>query len=618
MRITPCIILVILAMSVTAVAQQDFYTLTTLPLSDLSAFSSPTPNWQTVGAVAATQDSKVPDATTGSGILFNKPDEKQRFNESTNLLSQLQHGDIFLSLDFMMPKGSNSGVYLQGRYEIQLFDSWGIAVPHVTDCGSIYERWDDARTAGVKGYEGHPPRTNASLAPGLWQHLEIEFNAPRFDANGKKVKPARFAKVTLNGVVIHENVIVYGPTRAARFTDEAAQGPLMLQGDHGPVAFKNIQYALLNDFNVSLNDLTYQYYEGTFRTPADLTPSALTRQGKTDEMSVKLADNPNKMGLVFEGSLDLDEKSDYQFIAKKFGELTIELDGTLLIKSTDLFAEDLATRTLDAGKHHLKITYIKNFGWAPTGLGVFVGKRNTRPTALHSNTSLPALPPTPLILVSPGSTPEIVRSFMYVNGKKKTHVLSLGDQQGVHFSYDLNQAGLITCWRGAFLNVTDMWYERGEPQVASPLGAPMKLENRCPLAIVIDTQSVLPDSLDDKALRYEGYTLDVRRYPTFHYRYDDVTFDDTLTPDVGTRGLTRTLTVGNFPQGKVLFLRLAAGREIKATGKGWYVIDGQRYYLHASFGAKTEPVIRKSGTTSELVLEWRATLPKTLQYTLLW
>ena len=67
------------------------------------------------------------------------------------------------------------------------------------------------------------------------------FQAPRFDENGKKTANAKFVKVIHNGQVIHENVEVTGPTRAAAFADEKATGPLMFQGDHGPVAYRNLR-----------------------------------------------------------------------------------------------------------------------------------------------------------------------------------------------------------------------------------------------------------------------------------------------------------------------------------------------------------------------------------------
>jgi hypothetical protein len=67
------------------------------------------------------------------------------------------------------------------------------------------------------------------------------FRAPRFDAAGKKVADARFDKVVLNGQVIHEDVAVATPTGNAWVRKEAPRGPLLLQADHGPVAFRNVR-----------------------------------------------------------------------------------------------------------------------------------------------------------------------------------------------------------------------------------------------------------------------------------------------------------------------------------------------------------------------------------------
>jgi hypothetical protein len=103
------------------------------------------------------------------------------------LFTKTVYGDADLELDYMMAKGSNSGIYLQGRYEIQLLDSWGTVNPKSGDNGGIYERWDDSKPEGQQGYDGHAPRQNASRAPGLWQHIKISFQAPRFDGKGQKI-----------------------------------------------------------------------------------------------------------------------------------------------------------------------------------------------------------------------------------------------------------------------------------------------------------------------------------------------------------------------------------------------------------------------------------------------
>jgi len=199
----------------------------------------PTGEWAMVGeAIQDPGNEKAIAVKEGKGAIYNGPKGR-----TANLYSDAEHGDVAAHIEFMVPKGSNSGVYFQGRYEIQVYDSFGVEkgeYPGI-ECGGIYERWDPARGKGKEGFEGHSPRVNASRPPGEWQTFDVVFRAPRFDADGKKVANARFVKVVHNGVVIHENVELTGPTRAAAFGDEKPLGPLMLQGDHGPVAYRNIR-----------------------------------------------------------------------------------------------------------------------------------------------------------------------------------------------------------------------------------------------------------------------------------------------------------------------------------------------------------------------------------------
>ncbi len=211
---------------------------TSIPLTGLNEFKDPGENWIVTSDFHSdyAEPWKLKKLDGGTGIVINDLSKKNR----SHLVTNKEFGDIEVELAFMMDKGSNSGVYLQGRYEVQLFDSWLDPDPTFSDCGGIYQRWDESRP--VKGYEGMAPLSNASRAPGLWQHLRIRFQAPRFDANGNKTTNAHFEEVYLNGVLVQQQVEVTGPTRASIFDDEKALGPLVFQGDHGKVAFRNIRY----------------------------------------------------------------------------------------------------------------------------------------------------------------------------------------------------------------------------------------------------------------------------------------------------------------------------------------------------------------------------------------
>ncbi len=175
-------------------------------------------------------DPKKLSAKPGPGkIMVNGPD-----GITADLVTDDKLGDIELYVEWMIPQGSNSGVYLHGLYEVQIFDSYGKAKLATFDAGAIYSRW-----IGEKSVGGSAPRVNASRAPGEWQSFHVWFRAPRFEG-GKKIQNARFLKVVYNGQTVQENVEIDGPTRAHMEISEAPTNPLMLQGDHGPVAFRNI------------------------------------------------------------------------------------------------------------------------------------------------------------------------------------------------------------------------------------------------------------------------------------------------------------------------------------------------------------------------------------------
>jgi len=207
-----------------------------IELDGLDAYRGQTGAWAVVGGVHLDPENpRRLAADPGTGVIYNGP-----AGRTTNLVTRQAFGDVEASIEFLVPKGSNSGVKFAGRYELQIFDSHGKKTIDGGDNGGIYPR------AELLPFYHHldagtPPRVNASRAPGEWQTLEVSFRAPRFDAGGKKTANARFVKVLLNGQVIHEDVEVASPTGHAWHTKETPTGPLFLQADHGPVAFRKIR-----------------------------------------------------------------------------------------------------------------------------------------------------------------------------------------------------------------------------------------------------------------------------------------------------------------------------------------------------------------------------------------
>lgn len=147
-----------------------------------------------------------------------------------DIMTQLTFEDAFIHVEFREPKRpdparGNSGVYLQGRYELQVIDSYGTNLPGKGDCGGIYAQF--------------APLVNASKPPLEWQSYDVVFRAPRVDDSGKVIEQARMT-VLQNDILIHNNVQVLGPTGSALDDKVTQPGPLLLQ-DHGsPVQYRNV------------------------------------------------------------------------------------------------------------------------------------------------------------------------------------------------------------------------------------------------------------------------------------------------------------------------------------------------------------------------------------------
>lgn len=201
-------------------------------------------NWRGVSEVAAVPD-QCEFTIKGEGkILVNSTTKDKTL---PYLMTKEEFGDVKIELEFMVPKGSNAGVYVMGRYEIQILDSYGRERFGSGDLGGLYSRHDKSRPQGRQNYEGTAPKVNAAKPPGEWQTMEIVFRAPRFDESGKKSKDATFEKVLVNGQLVQENVATSGHTQSAPFEGDAKTGPIAIQGDHGPIAIRSFKVTRLED-----------------------------------------------------------------------------------------------------------------------------------------------------------------------------------------------------------------------------------------------------------------------------------------------------------------------------------------------------------------------------------
>ncbi|TXG38487.1 family 16 glycoside hydrolase [Seonamhaeicola maritimus] len=599
------------------VVKPNFLPFKTITLNDLSGFKPTGANWKIVGNVIADRSKEKTFFTEeGTGILLNKNDQEKGSNK--NLFTPFDHGDMELEIDVMMPVKSNSGLYFQGRYEVQLFDSWNVKKPKYVDMGGIYQRWNNEAPKGKEGYEGYSPRVNAAKAPGLWQHLKVIFHAAKFDKTGKKTKNAWFEEVWLNGVLIHENVELSGPTRGGGTNaDEKPKGPLMIQGDHGPVAFKNIKYKLYEGNTFTLSNITRTEYENVKNLPINLDTISKEKEEKVDGFTlVDVTKSRDKKMVVHSGILSVPETGKYLFEghANGISELYLNNKKFLNIRG-GMDKANIKTTTLEKGDIPFKVVYNQHAPWA-RGFSLHVEGPNMQRYSIQEGTKKGegVFDPLKGIIVEPKDKPVMQRSFVNHEGEKHTHCISVGTPQGIHYSYNLATGSLLRVWNGSFLNTTHMWLARGFKQLGEPIGFSVTMHGDLEFASLEEDNSPWPIPLiENKGVKQLGYELDASRMPSFSYQIEKTTISNSFTIPEGTRQLNKSITIS---KGKNLWHKLADGESIKELPDNTYVINNESYYIDFT-GNDLKPIIRNIDGKDELLVE----VPKgdsTINYSIIW
>jgi len=207
-----------------------------------------TETWEPVPKqVFSNSESPIPSDAT---ILFDGSDLSQWENSEWKIDNGVLHvepgtggittkdsfGDVQLHVEWRIPEDvdgqsqgrGNSGIFLQGLYEVQVLDTYDNATYTNGQAGAVYKQY--------------PPEVNASLPAGEWQTYDIYFEAPVFREDGKLIKPA-FITVMHNGVYIQNHVEVKGPTILTglpEYRKHEAELPLNIQGSRHKLAFRNI------------------------------------------------------------------------------------------------------------------------------------------------------------------------------------------------------------------------------------------------------------------------------------------------------------------------------------------------------------------------------------------
>ncbi|WP_025761569.1 family 16 glycoside hydrolase [Dyadobacter tibetensis] len=532
-----------------------------LNLTDLGAFQQAPANWSIKQdmSVLPKNGAKV-KLINGSGTLIGSPGKA--------LNTKLQASDLSLEFEFMLSPGAQGTLTLPGGATILLSDSY----------------LQNQIAATTIGFSSIFPTQNAAKAPGLWQKLELTY-----DANLDNLpNTSRINTLKINGVMVSEAVYIPHKT-------EDETGPIGFEVHTGTIAFRNMGYQLLVDKQtLSLLELSYQVYGDNWDSPSR---EKLEKEGKTQILTQEVASGLKNFHLNYSGKMQVTDAGEYTFSSRYNGPaFRLEIDGKPVINSQASSSQDVVTGTVDlsTGMHDFKLYYAR-FPWRGPALGLEVRKAGIRSYPLTALSSLPQPAPKPYMEVNPGERPEMIRSFILLPEEKakRTKCISVGGPQGWNYSIDLDRGALLQAWKGPFANVTEMWYERGEPQLLEPAGMKVLLSGKSSVANLKDDNSVWPDSSD---IRFLGYHLDASGNPRFRYSVAG----HPVTDQIISRGdgLFRTIT-SSTTRSNPLYVLLAQSKNIIEVEKGLYQIDGQ-YYIEIKKPIK--PVIRKNMDGQELII----------------
>lgn len=590
-----------------------------MSISELSEFRSPADNWSVAGNVHSDYQSEYSMETIdGTGVIVNL--DKDHAGE--HLFTELEHGDIELKLEFLVPKGSNSGIYFQGRYEAQILDSWRVDPPQFSDVGGIYERWDESRPDGERGFEGSAPRVNASLAPGLWQEYHILFRAPRFDDSGNKTENARFEWVYLNGVLVQENVEISGPTRAAAYDDEAPEGPLMFQGDHGPVAFRNIEYktySLTDSITLGEMSFTVYDYEGD-RLPENFDELTIIEEGVTDHFDVsELSPKNDHYATRFSGEIEVPVTGEYLFETRMNNGGNLYINGGLLIENTGEYDNQRLGNIihLTEGTHQIDVTHFQII-WGTTLSINYEGPGIEKRPLIEQPAGSGSGSPQPPVTVNIDSRyPELIGGFFDYENEKRTHVLSVGHPEGIHYSFDLNNSTLLSFWRDPFADVTRMWRGRGHEQLLVPMNAAVESGAGTPL-ISLDDSDMFTTDWPESMRGVDRYSLNEDGQPVFITEHYGITIEDLIAPDETGNEFIRSLRFLSDTTHNDKAARLAQGKSIEHLPNGLYRVNGNYYLDLINVDGEDPEIYEGNGIQMLVVPVLRNSTHSEIEYQLIW
>jgi hypothetical protein len=383
----------------------------------------------------------------------------------------------------------------------------------------------------------------------------------------------------------------------------------MIQGDHGAVAFRNMEITDLSNLPATMDPVSYQVFYGVFTSPEEFKDKKADVSGVTEKISWDVSAKPFGFAEILKTSFEIPKAGKHQVEFEIGGKHIIKLNGVEIYK--ELIQENNRRRTeivdLPAGKIALEITVFKKNKSSANKLGFWLKGPEFRSTAYHSFGSfLNSSSDDPILMDA--KNPTIFRSFMdlYKNGKKTkrvVHAVNVGNPANLHYTYDLDNGSIAQIWKGDFLNTTPMWDSRGDGS-SRPRGVVLGLPNVPSLSLQENLFS--QSDVVSEPYKIKGYEVDQDENPTFLYEIGGADVTDKIRI-VDHKYLDRTLKIKNAKAGQKV--RIGLSTDIKQVNENTYVLDGKSYYIQA-----TGATIETQGLSKVLTLP----AAEQVHYSILW
>jgi hypothetical protein len=397
----------------------------------------------------------------------------------------------------------------------------------------------------------------ASRTLGLWQKIEISMeDAP------KQSGYSLINYLKINDVLVQQHLLIKKSanylTNHLKF--ELFEGKLAIrnlkiieQSDIKPIKLSNIEVEVWDKFNWE-----------KISTTGEKSALKLTIPGLNQDVGQDMV-KKNHI-LKYDANLNVDKDGIYNITIDFSGKYKLIVDDKLVTNFTDEFFNRKRFNhklNLTAGTHKMHLEYLKV--WYPPALGVFVSGAGAKPYALHEVTSLPESKQGGKIIHNPVLKTEIIRGFYMHNGLKNTTAMAVGFSNKYNYAIDLEKGTILSIWKGDFVDLTEMWFERGEPQTFAAEGMLYNFTSKDILAS--NSNTPVP-------IEYKGYTVDNNNSPTFEYQNQD---GSTCTKAVQVSD-GKLLVETKFSDFKNKKLIIASGENLEKIEKDLYRI-GQLYVM---------------------------------------